>query len=309
MLNARIRKRWRAGKFPIGADRREGRSDLSLRLSRRRTRDAGRACGRPAAPSPRCLKKAERPLIILGAGALARPDGAAVAALAAKAAHRARRVKDGWNGFSRAAHRGLARRRARHRLRAGRGRPQRRADGGGRRARRPLPARRRRDRHRRPAPSSSISAPTATAARIAPTSSCRAPPIRRNPASTSTPKAACRWRRAPRSRRARPARTGRSCARCPTCSGTSCPTTRSRALRAGAVQGASASAAASARSRPASAADDPASSRRSAATPDKAPFGVGDRRFLSHQSDRARVRGDGRMLGARRGRAAVTAAE
>jgi NADH-quinone oxidoreductase subunit G len=45
------------------------------------------------------LKKAERPLVILGAGALTRPDGAAVAALAAKAAVELGAVKDGWNGF------------------------------------------------------------------------------------------------------------------------------------------------------------------------------------------------------------------
>src|SRR5207302_7274130 len=45
------------------------------------------------------LKKAKRPLILLGAGALARPDGAAVAALAAKAAIEVGAVKDGWNGY------------------------------------------------------------------------------------------------------------------------------------------------------------------------------------------------------------------
>jgi NADH-quinone oxidoreductase subunit G len=46
------------------------------------------------------LKKAERPLIILGAGAMVRQDGAAVAALAAKAAAELGVIKDGWNGFS-----------------------------------------------------------------------------------------------------------------------------------------------------------------------------------------------------------------
>ena len=46
------------------------------------------------------LKAAQHPLIILGAGALARPDGAAIAALAAKAAQAVGAVKDGWNGFS-----------------------------------------------------------------------------------------------------------------------------------------------------------------------------------------------------------------
>jgi NADH-quinone oxidoreductase subunit G len=46
------------------------------------------------------LKKAERLLVLIGAGALARPDGAALAALTAKAAHALGAVKDGWNGFS-----------------------------------------------------------------------------------------------------------------------------------------------------------------------------------------------------------------
>ncbi len=47
VLNARIRKRWRMGNFPIGLI--GERLDLTyhLRLSRRRTRDAGRGRGRP----------------------------------------------------------------------------------------------------------------------------------------------------------------------------------------------------------------------------------------------------------------------
>ena len=53
---------------------------------------------------------------------------------------------------------------------------------------------------------------TAMPAPSAPTSSCRAPPTPKSPAPTSTPRAACRARRAPL-RRAMPARTGRSCAR------------------------------------------------------------------------------------------------
>ena len=47
---------------------------------------------------------------------------------------------------------------------------------------------------------------------------------------------------------------------------------------------------------------DPADIRRLASiggSPDKAAFGSRDRRLLSHQSDRARVRGDGRMFGPR----------
>ena len=114
--------------------------------------------------------------------------------------------------------------------------------------------------------------------------------------STSTPKAACRWRTAPRSRPAMRARTGRSCARCPTCSAPSCLTTRSRSC-AGAVRRASASDAASTRSRPAMPPTS-ASSPGSAATPTRRRSLAGER-LLSDQSDRARLRGDGRMLGAR----------
>ncbi len=45
------------------------------------------------------LRKAERPMVIVGAGAFARGDGAAVASLAAKAAVDLGAVKDGWNGY------------------------------------------------------------------------------------------------------------------------------------------------------------------------------------------------------------------
>jgi NADH-quinone oxidoreductase subunit G len=46
------------------------------------------------------LKDAKKPAIIIGAGALARADGAAVLALAAKAAQAFGVVVDGWNGFN-----------------------------------------------------------------------------------------------------------------------------------------------------------------------------------------------------------------
>jgi NADH-quinone oxidoreductase subunit G len=45
------------------------------------------------------MRKAERPMIIVGAGAFARGDGAALASLAAKAAVDLGAVKDGWNGY------------------------------------------------------------------------------------------------------------------------------------------------------------------------------------------------------------------
>ena len=46
------------------------------------------------------LQKAERPMLILGQGALTRPDGAAILHLARKLAEAAGLVKEGWNGFN-----------------------------------------------------------------------------------------------------------------------------------------------------------------------------------------------------------------
>jgi len=46
------------------------------------------------------LKNAAKPMLIIGMGALARADGAAVLALAGELAAKAGVVKDGWNGFN-----------------------------------------------------------------------------------------------------------------------------------------------------------------------------------------------------------------
>ena len=97
VLNARIRKRWRAGKFPIGLigpkaeltytyDYLGAGPETLAALTRHSFADA--------------LRKSERPILLVGAGAMARGDGAAVAALAAKAALDLGAVKEGWNGYS-----------------------------------------------------------------------------------------------------------------------------------------------------------------------------------------------------------------
>jgi NADH-quinone oxidoreductase subunit G len=93
VLNARIRKRWRAGKFPIALI--GERADLTYDYNY-----LGAGPETLAGLKPDALGKAERPLFLVGQGALTRPDGAAVLALAAKAAHAAGAIKDGWNGFS-----------------------------------------------------------------------------------------------------------------------------------------------------------------------------------------------------------------
>jgi NADH-quinone oxidoreductase subunit G len=48
----------------------------------------------------KALKAAERPMVVLGSGALARVDGAAVLALGRKLAETCGMVRDGWNGFN-----------------------------------------------------------------------------------------------------------------------------------------------------------------------------------------------------------------
>jgi NADH-quinone oxidoreductase subunit G len=98
VLNARIRKRWRGGKFGIGVI--GEKADLTYPyeyLGAGPETLAEVAAGKHS--FAKTLKSAERALVIVGMGALARPDGAAVAALAAKTAVEIGALKDGWNGF------------------------------------------------------------------------------------------------------------------------------------------------------------------------------------------------------------------
>ena len=99
VLNARIRKRWRLGNFPIALIGEP--VDLTYPyeyLGAGPETLAELAAGRHDFAD--VLKKAPRSRsIIIGQGALTRPDGAAVLALAAKAAQAVGAVTDGWNGF------------------------------------------------------------------------------------------------------------------------------------------------------------------------------------------------------------------
>jgi NADH-quinone oxidoreductase subunit G len=99
VLNARIRKRWRSGKFPIGVIGEQAALTYDYEYLGGGPVTLGEIiAGRH--PFTDVLKKAERPMVIVGQGALTRPDGAAVASLAAKAAVDLGAVKEGWNGFS-----------------------------------------------------------------------------------------------------------------------------------------------------------------------------------------------------------------
>src|SRR5262245_20073813 len=98
VLNARIRKRWRLGKFPVGLI--GERIDLTYAheyLGAGPETLAAVAAGRHDFSA--ILRDAERPMVLVGQGALARPDGPAIAALAANAAVQFGAVKDGWNGY------------------------------------------------------------------------------------------------------------------------------------------------------------------------------------------------------------------
>jgi NADH-quinone oxidoreductase subunit G len=97
VLNARIRKRWRTAKnFPIGL--------IGQKAPLTYNYDYLGAGPETLAAITRhgfadLLRKAERPLVLVGAEAFARADGAAVASLAAKAAVDLGAVKEGWNGY------------------------------------------------------------------------------------------------------------------------------------------------------------------------------------------------------------------
>jgi NADH-quinone oxidoreductase subunit G len=99
VLNARIRKRWRAGGLPIGLIGEKADLTYPYDYLGAGPETLGElVAGRHAFADT--IRKAERPLILIGQGALARPDGAAVAALAARLAVALGAVKDGWNGYS-----------------------------------------------------------------------------------------------------------------------------------------------------------------------------------------------------------------
>ena len=97
VLNARIRKRWRAGNFPVGLI--GEKADLTYTYDYLGAGPESLA-GFGKSKFAEAFKAAQRPLVLVGAGALARPDGAAIASLAAKTAIEFGALKDGWNGFN-----------------------------------------------------------------------------------------------------------------------------------------------------------------------------------------------------------------
>jgi NADH-quinone oxidoreductase subunit G len=98
VFNARIRKRWRSGGLKIGVI--GDKTDLTYTYDHigAGTDSLGDlAAGKHSFAE--VLKGAKHPIVLVGASAAARHDGAAVLALAAKLALEFGAVKDGWNGF------------------------------------------------------------------------------------------------------------------------------------------------------------------------------------------------------------------
>ena len=98
LLNARIRKRWRNGKFKIGvigenADLTYDTEYLGAGIETLNDIASGKHS------FAEVLKNAEKPIVLVGAGTTSRPDGAAILAQAAKLAADIGAIKDGWNGF------------------------------------------------------------------------------------------------------------------------------------------------------------------------------------------------------------------
>ena len=99
ILNARIRKAWRANNMPIAliGEADELRYDYDL-LGAGADTLSELVDGKHKFTS--VLKKAKRPLIIVGKGALSRSDGAAILGLAAKLAVNLKAVSAQWNGLA-----------------------------------------------------------------------------------------------------------------------------------------------------------------------------------------------------------------
>ena len=100
VLNARIRKRSRAfGDFPIAVIGEAGDQRYAYEQLGAGPETLKELAGGSIKFLDR-LKKAERPMIIVGQGAITRSDGAAVLGMAAKLAQDVGAIKDDWNGFA-----------------------------------------------------------------------------------------------------------------------------------------------------------------------------------------------------------------
>jgi len=98
VLNARIRQAWLHGDLKVGVIGEGGELTYDHEFLGVGPADL-ETLSKARSGFMKTLKDAEHPMILLGAGAIARPDGAHVLRLAGEIAKAAGAVKDGWNGF------------------------------------------------------------------------------------------------------------------------------------------------------------------------------------------------------------------
>jgi NADH-quinone oxidoreductase subunit G len=99
VLNARIRKRWRSGHLKVGVIGTKAHLTYPYDYLGAGTDSlSDLAAGKHSFAD--VLKNAKNPIVLVGSGAAARHDGAAVLALAARLATDFGAVKAGWNGFA-----------------------------------------------------------------------------------------------------------------------------------------------------------------------------------------------------------------
>jgi NADH-quinone oxidoreductase subunit G len=99
VLNARIRKRWRTGHLKVGVI--GAKADLTYPydyIGAGADSLSDLAAGKHSFAE--VLKNAKNPIVLVGADATSRHDGAALLSAAAKLALDSGAVKDGWNGFA-----------------------------------------------------------------------------------------------------------------------------------------------------------------------------------------------------------------
>ena len=99
LVNARLRKRYLMGSFPVAAI--GAVADLTYRVENLGAGpDTLRTLVEGDNPFRATLDAADRPMLIVGAAALARADGAAVLGAARRLAEASGMVGEGWNGFN-----------------------------------------------------------------------------------------------------------------------------------------------------------------------------------------------------------------
>ena len=98
VLNARIRKRYLRGAFPICVV--GDAVDLTYKYDHLGNADVLAKIADGSHPVAAALKNAKKPMLIIGMAALTRADGAAMLAAAKAIADSCGLVKDGWNGFN-----------------------------------------------------------------------------------------------------------------------------------------------------------------------------------------------------------------